>query len=555
MRMPLSWRTLKPSGVAQAATILLMSAAPVLAQSQTDVGIPVTDRLVQARCGTCHAADERGNLQRISWARATPEGWQAAIQRMIRENDISVTPPEARAIVRYLSTRHGLAPEESKPVMHYAERRVHDEAATLNAALVEACARCHEVARALSWRRTADGWKQFTDTHAARYQFTPDPEAIAQLAKVAPFSTREWASWSARAHAPELTGRWLMTAHVQGRGSFYGEMDVESAGSGDEFLTRVRLHSVNDGGVVVRTGRSVVYAGTAWRGRSQGSSAARAAPDDLSTEAREAMWVAADGSRVEGRWFWGQYDELGFDVTMRRAASDAALLLVDPPSIKAGSKANRIRLIGDRFPARVTPADITAGSGVTVRRIISSTSGEIIAEVDVAPSAVSGQRNVSFRTSTVERAVAIYDRVDYVKVTPESSLATFGSQAYSRGVQQFEALGWQRGADGKLHTADDLELGPVQVAWSMEVFYETDPNKQERVGTVSPTGFFLPAAENPGTNVDVWIVATATTEKGQDGKPLVGKGYLVVTVPTYTFEGRTYVRELGRWVETESGAR
>ncbi len=150
---------------------------------------------------------------------------------------------------------------------------------------------------------------------------------------------------------------------------------------------------------------------------------------------------------------------------------------------------------------------------------------------------------------------ATYDRVDYVKVTPESSLATFGSQAYSRGVQQFEALGFQRGADGKLHTADDLELGPVQVAWSMDVFYETDASKQERVGTVSPTGFFMPAAKSPGTNFDVWIVATATTEKGQDGKPLVGKGYLVVTVPTYTFEGRTYVRELGRWVETGSGAR
>ena len=154
-----------------------------------------------------------------------------------------------------------------------------------------------------------------------------------------------------------------MTAHVQGRGKFYGEMDVEAASGGDEFLTSVRLHSVNDGAVVVRTGRSVVYAGTAWRGRSQGSSAASAAPDDLSTEAREAMWVAPDGSRVEGRWFWGQYDELGFDVTMQRASSDPTLLLVDPPSFKAGSNANRIRLIGDRFPAQVTPADITVGSG------------------------------------------------------------------------------------------------------------------------------------------------------------------------------------------------
>ena len=553
--MHLSCRAIRPPSLGQTASILLISAVPLLAQGQTDVGIPVTDPLVRAKCGTCHAADEQGNLQRISWARATPEGWQEALKRKIRENDVSLTPPEARAIVKYLSTRHGLAPEESKPVMYSAERRVHDETGLLNATLLEACANCHKAARVLSWRRTADGWKQFAETHSGRYRFKPDPEAIAYLGKAAPFYTREWASWSARAHAPEPTGRWLMTAHVQGRGKFYGEMDVEAASGGDEFLTRVRLHSVNDGAVVVRTGRSVVYAGTAWRGRSQGISVASAAPDDLSTEAREAMWVAPNGSKVEGRWFWGQYEELGFDVTMQRASSDPALLLVDPPSFKAGSNANRIRLIGDRFPAQVTPADVTVGSGVTVRRIISSTPGEIVAEVDVAADALSGKRNVSFRSSTLEGAVAIYDRVDYVKVTPESSLATFGSQTYSRGFQQFEAIGYQRGPDGRPHTADDLELGPVQVAWSMEVFYEVDQNKQDRVGTVSATGFFTPAAANPGTNYDVWIIATAKTEKGKDGKPLVGKGYLVVTVPTYTFEGRTFVRELDRWIEEGSSAR
>jgi quinohemoprotein amine dehydrogenase len=537
------------------AGILLISAVPVLAQGQTEAGIPVTDPLVRAKCGTCHAADERGHLQRISWARATPEGWQETLKRKLRENTVSLTPPEARAIVKSLSTRHGLAPEESKPVMYYAERRIQDEAGLPNAALLEGCAKCHDAARARSWRRTADGWKQFAETHGAQYRFKADQEAIAYLAQAAPFNSREWASWSARARAPEPIGRWLMTAHVRGRGTFHGTMDVEAAGGGDEFLTRVRLQSVNDGGVVVRTGRSVVYGGTAWRGRSQGASVAPAAADDLSTEAREAMWVAPDGSRVEGRWFWGQYDELGFDVTMRRASADPTLLLVEPPSFKAGSNANRIRLIGDRFPSQVTPADVTVGAGITVRRIISSTPGEIVAEVDVAADALPGKRNVSFRSSTLESAVAIYDRVDYLKVTPESSLATFGSQAYARGFQQFEAIGYQRGADGRPHTADDLELGPVPVAWSMEVFYEVDPNTQDRVGTVSATGFFTPAAANPGNNYDVWIIATAKTETGTDRKPLVGKGYLVVTVPTYTFEGRTFVRELGRWIEEGSSAR
>jgi len=553
--MHLSCRSIRPSSLVQTAGSLLISAMPLLAQGQTEVGIPVTDSLVLAKCGACHAADEKGNLQRISWARATPEGWQEALKRMIREHDVSLTPPEARAIVKYLSGRHGLAPEESKPVMYYAERRVHDEAGLLNAPLLEACGKCHDAARALSWRRTADGWKQFAETHAGRYRFKPDQQAIAYLAKVAPFYSREWASWRARANAPEPTGRWLMTAHVQGRGKFHGEIDVEAAGGVDEFLTRMRLHSVNDGVVVVRTGRSVMYGGSAWRGRSQGISVANAAPDDLSTEAREAMWVAPDGSKVEGRWFWGQYDELGVDVTMQRASADPALLLVDPPSFKAGSNASRIRLIGDRFPAQVTPADVSVGPGMTVRRIISSTPDEIVAEVDVAADALAGKRNVSFRSSTLESAVAIYDRVDYVKVTPESSLATFGNQTHSRGFQQFEAIGYQRGADGRPHTADDLELGPVQVTWSMEVFYEIDPTKQDRVGTVSPTGFFTPAAANPGNNYDVWIIATAKTEKGKDGKPLVGKGYVVVTVPTYTFEGRTFVRELDRWIEEGSSAR
>jgi len=89
----------------------------------------------------------------------------------------------------------------------------------------------------------------------------------------------------------------------------------------------------------------------------------------------------------------------------------------------------------------------------------------------------------------------------------------------------------------------------------LEVFYDVDASAYDRVGTISATGFFTPAAANPGTNHDVWIVATAKAERGQDGKALVGKGYLVVTVPTYTFEGRTFVRELGRWIEEGSGAR
>ena len=62
----------------QAAT----SAEP--AKSAPEEGIPVTSQLVISKCGACHTKDEKGNMLRISWERATPEGWEEAIKRMVR---------------------------------------------------------------------------------------------------------------------------------------------------------------------------------------------------------------------------------------------------------------------------------------------------------------------------------------------------------------------------------------------------------------------------------------------------------------------------------------
>ena len=131
-------------------------------------------------------------------------------------------------------------------------------------------------------------------------------------------------------------------------------------------------------------------------------------------------------------------------------------------------------------------------------------------------------------------------------------MAAFGDQAHSLGYQQFEAIGYQSGPDGKPHTADDVELGPMNpadVAWSLEVFYSAPGSSTDFVGKISPSGFFTPAAKNPNANFDVWVVATAKNEKNKNGKPLVGKAYMVVTVPTYTLNGRRYVRDLDRWVD------
>ncbi len=532
-------------------------------------GIPVTNQLVISKCGACHTRDAKGDMLRISWERATPEGWEEAIKRMVRLRGVSLTPDEARSILKYLATDHGLAPEEAKPIMYYAEHRVQDETNIPNDNVKGACANCHVLARPLSWRRTPEDWKDLANLHIALYPQAdeafrlglgaggfdeerhhaepgaplPVDIALAYLSKTAPLDTPEWAAWRARMRAPKLAGRWIVSAYLPGRGRFYGDMEVEAAsGTDDEFNTRVKLTSIKDGTTISRTGHSLVYAGYAWRGRSKGTPAANAAPEDLGSAMREVMWVSPDQSTAQGRWFWGEYQEFGFDVKMQRASADPTLIGVDRTLLKAGTQGTRVRVVAESLPAQIAPADLDFGTGVTVRRIVSHTPTEIVAEVDVAADAISGKRDVAFRRSVLQSAIAVYDHIDYVAVTPDSALAHLGSPVHPKGYQQFEAVAYQRGADGKSHTADDVELGPIDVNWTVEEFYSVyGDDDKEFVGSLSNSGLFTPASDGPNPQRkfsrnnygDVWVVATAKDEKDKEGRPLAGKSYLVVTVPTY----------------------
>jgi quinohemoprotein amine dehydrogenase len=538
------------------------------ARPASEEGTPVTSPLVISKCGGCHTKDKQGKMLRISWERSTPEGWEEAIKRMVRLRGVSLTPDEARSILKYLATYHGLAPEEAKPIMYYAEHRIQDETNIPNDTVRGACANCHPMARPLSWRRTADDWKYLANLHIALYPQAdeafrlginaggfdeerhhvepgaplPVDDALKYLSKTAPLETPEWAAWRARMRAPKLAGKWIVSATIAGRGRFYGEMEVVPTGADDEFTTSFKLTSMKDGSVISHTGHSLVYAGYAWRGRSKGTPPANAAPDDLGSEMREVMWISPDQSMAEGRWFWGQYQEFGFDVKLRRGSADPTLIGADRSSLKTGTQGTRVRLLAQSLPAQIEPSDLDFGTGVTVRRIVSHTPSEIVAEVDVAADAVPGKRDIAFRRSVLQNAIAVYDRIDYIKVTPDSALARLGSERHPKGYQQFEAIAYQRGADGKSHTADDVELGPIDVTWSVEEFYAVyGDDDKEFVGSLGPTGFFTPASDGPNPQRkfsrnnygDVWVVATAKNEKDKEGRPLTGKSYLVVTVPAY----------------------
>ena len=97
---------------------------PALAQeAQNAAGIPVTDTVTRNTCRACHAVDGQGRMTRISYIRATPEGWEIIIKRMVRLHGAKVSPEDARQIVKYLSDSHGLAREEAMPAFYESERR------------------------------------------------------------------------------------------------------------------------------------------------------------------------------------------------------------------------------------------------------------------------------------------------------------------------------------------------------------------------------------------------------------------------------------------------
>jgi quinohemoprotein amine dehydrogenase len=527
--------------------------------------IPVTDQLVVEKCGTCHQADAKGNLSRISSIRTTPEGWEEAIKRMVRLNGLQLTPEEARKILRSLSDSHGLAPAEAAPVQYFVERRLVDEKMPDIADVRHSCAACHALAKPLSWRRTPEDWDLLKNMHVAFFPSidvsfrrngppgsrdsgapAPGAEAPKQPVDVAlewvkkstPLITPEWSNWSASVQAPKLAGTWTVSGTVAGKGKFFGQTKIEDKSSDGAYTTSTQITFIN-GDTWTSTGSGIVYTGYAWRGRSKGD--AKIAGIEAPGGVREVMMLSSNQSELSGRWFWGTYQEFGMDVTMHRETGAPIVLGSDLSSLKAGSTDNTVRIFGSHLPASVAASDINLGPGVTVSKVVSSTPDVVTVLASVDAKALPGRRIVSVAGTGLANAYAVYDKMDYLKVTPTTSLTHLGSTTHSKGYMQFEAVAYSNGSDGKPDTSDDIELGPVPAEWKIEEFVASyGDDDTQYVGSIdTKTGFFTPASDGPNPKRksqrnnygDVWAVAQYTPAGAS--KALVGRSYLIVTVPQY----------------------
>ncbi len=570
---------------------LLISCAALRAQNAQ--GIPIQDEVTIRKCGGCHQRDANGMMRRISYIRTTPEVWEQSIKRMIRLNGLSATPAEVHAIVRYLSNNNGLAPEEMKPAFWEVEHRTEGYQGDYvpSPALQHTCNYCHSIGRVLAQRRTREDYDKLVAMHiglfpgaanafrpqrakAVRLADLPQREsatanggvamepprapappsakypvdlALDYLAIAQPLITPEWTAWHASMRPPRLAGTWLLSGYQAGRGKVYGQVITTPGPADDQFVTSVQLTYASNGTSVKLSGKSIVYTGYSWRGSSgtvASHPAGNAAMSPVPVEWREALMVSRDGNSMDGRYFWSAFGELGIDVHLVRLGSEPVVLGADLASLQSPSR-REMKIYGGNLPSSLKPVDIDLGPGVTVTKVVNSNPSMATVEVDVAKGLPVGMRDLSIGRATAVKVLAVYDKISYVKVTPDAQIARLGGVVHAKELAQFEVTAFAAGPDGKDYTADDVPLGSVSAKWSLEEFFSTpDDDDVKFVGTVDDSGLFIPNLEGPnparkkqdnnfGVNNygDVWVVADF---KAPDGAQLKAKSYLVVTVPNYT---------------------
>ncbi|MGQ0732988.1 MAG: quinohemoprotein amine dehydrogenase subunit alpha [Acidobacteriota bacterium] len=555
------------------ASVLGQQAAPGAKASgagKVEEGLPVTSPTVQKACAPCHTVDDKQQVSRLSFQRNTPEGWQEVIRRMVALNGLQIDPQTAREVVRYLSNNHGLAPEEARPAAWDVERRWIDYKYEANADADTVCKQCHSLGRVISQRRTREEWNLLISMHRGWYPLVdnqafrrggpaprepsadgrppdarhPVEKAVDHLASAFPLKTAEWTAWSATMRPARLEGTWTISGHEPGRGAVYGRMTIKAvAGTTDEFTTEATLVDAKTGTRSTRTGQALVYTGFQWRGRS-----AVAGREDSSL--REVMFVDREWQRIDGRWFTGGYDELGMDITLQRLGSETRVLGTSRPALRAGSSAQELKIFGANIPGALQASDVDLGPGVTVTRIANATSDEVSVSVDVAATAPVGARDLFVAGRSRPRAVAVYDSVDTLKVSPEWAMARVGGVVFPKGFAQFEARAFDNGPDDRPGTADDIDLGLVAATWSLEEFAATYGDDDVKfVGSIDAvTGLFTPNVDGPNparsgerNNIgDVYAVASYAPSDGSgSAKPVRARAHLLVTVPLYMWwEGR-----------------
>ncbi|MBY4676630.1 quinohemoprotein amine dehydrogenase subunit alpha [Marinobacterium arenosum] len=511
-----------------ALALLGLAAVPLPAQALDGADI------IRQRCLACHSetGDAAAPFSRISEQRKTPEGWMTTLNRMQSQRGLEISVEEKRALIKYLSDNQGLAPAETAEHRYLLEQtpNVVDNPAP---AYAEMCARCHSGARFALQRRSEDEWRNLVHFHMGQFPtlefhaLSRDRawfdialnDTVPQLAKEFPLQSAAWQQWQ-QAEKPKLAGSWAVAGYLPGKGAFDGRLTVRD--SGDDRYSVLIEGRYADGSPLSGGGSAVVYAGYEWR--------ANLTVDGI--KMRQVLAASEDGSRLRGRQFQRNANEIGGELTAVRA-DRPAILSVTPSYIKHG-ETRQITLAGSQLGGK-----LALGSGLELLKVIARSDSRVTLLVRADANTEVGMRTLRVGKATAE--LALYDALARVEITPDDSIARVGGNGgpIPKVRSSYRALGYAAGADGQPGTDDDLRLGYMPASWSLKPFDEIaeHDNDLKYAGTIDADGIFTPgdAGLNPERKMSTNNVGNLTVVGTvQDGDNAVsGEAHLLVTVQDF----------------------
>ncbi|MFW0712941.1 quinohemoprotein amine dehydrogenase subunit alpha [Aliarcobacter butzleri] len=517
-------------------SLVLLAALPLFA-----VDAQKGKEVIESKCIACHTGDLKNGLSRISDQRKTPEGWYMTVKRMQREHGLSITRDEETNVIKYLADYQGLTPDEIKPYSYVLDKTPNIQEESKDELLTEMCVRCHSEARIGLQRRTANEWNSLVNYHVAQF---PSFEVQAQA------RDRDWFGVAQNEVVPylaenfgkdkekfdkyiksvknyELPKKWITYGHTPILGDFTATLTLIK--STDESYAMLMDYKYASGEEYKGRGIAVVY----------GGSEIRASFEVNGVKYRQTLHLNPKTNSFEGRMFEALHPENGSTLVGKaKDSKETALVAVYPKAVKAGEKST-ISIVGTNLVG-----DIKLPSSLKVLKTIKHTNNEIILEVVASKISKTIDGNISIGTKTFKNSLVVYDKVDYLKVTPDYAISRIGGEEGKDKILKeyatFEAIGYSFGKDGKKGTADDIELGVLPATWSLEAYDEQaqEDKDLEYVGQIDVnTGKFTPSIAGPNeerklmTNNAGNISVVATYKDGQ--KELSEKSHMIVTVPKF----------------------
>ena len=510
-------------------SLLPLGAALAWLAATPAAGAATAQEIINSKCVTCHTkvGDQVNRLQQ----RKSPESWLMTVTRMRTMHGAQLSPEEVRTVVKHLADTQGLAPSETQGARFAMERRLNTIEQHKTELFGQMCARCHSGAREELQRRPMAEWEHLVHFHLGQFPTTEYQaggrdrdwlgialkEMVPYLAKTYPYESKAWDEWKAQAPVSPV-GRWTVAGRWPGKGDYAGVMAVAAGGTADRYTVELD-GSWADGSPLKGSGAALVYTGYEWR----------ADLDVGGVKMRQVM--ALDGDRASGRMYEREQDASGGDLNAARQDKGAVMLAVQPALIRAG-ETTTLRIVGTGLDG-----EVKLPKGLSVAETVSRDANQLVLKVSAAKSAAKGVK--ALQVGAASSPLAVYDRIDYVKVAPEYAVGRIGGNGGSTPVVQgrFEAIAHSVGRDGKKGTKDDWAIGPVPAKWSVEPFNEVakEDRDAEFAGLMdADTGVFTPAGAGPNpkrrmsTNNAGNLNAVATVTEGK--KTLTGKGHFIVTV-------------------------